>query len=220
MSAVPSEQMGILEEAGEEGGRSVNWWGMIFFITSEALIFANLIAAYLYLEVRYPGVVQNGSWTLPNGDPLLALDPYAGILILNTLILFSSSIPARLFGRALARGDQRAMARYLLLTAIMGAIFVSLQFGVEYTHFISLGFTPQTNIFGSAFFTLTGFHGLHVTVGVIFLLICFFRTLRGDFTAKRHFAIEAAEMYWHFVDGVWVAVFTVVYLLPFILHLS
>jgi heme/copper-type cytochrome/quinol oxidase subunit 3 len=112
------------------------------------------------------------------------------------------------------------MARYLLTTAIMGAIFVILQFGVEYPHLVSVGLTPQTNIFGSAFFTLTGFHGLHVTIGVLFLLICFFRTLRGDFSGKRHFAIEAVEMYWHFVDGVWVAVFTVVYLLPFVLRLG
>ena len=211
MSVARGEQVHISEEHGEEGGRGINWWGMIFFITSEALIFANLIASYLYLEIR------QGSWSLPNGDQLLGPDIYTGILILNTIILFSSSIPARLFGRALARGNQRAMARYLLLTAILGAIFVGLQFGVEYTHLIfGLNFTPQTNIFGSAFFTLTGFHGLHVTVGVLFLLICFIRAIRGDFAGKRHFAIEAVEMYWHFVDGVWVVVFSTVYLLPLI----
>ena len=211
MSVARSEQVHVPAEHGEEGGRGVNWWGMIFFITSEALIFANIIASYLYLEIR------QGTWSLPNGDQLLGPDIYTGILILNTIILFSSSIPARLFGRALARRDQRAMARYLLLTAILGAIFVGLQFGVEYTNLIfNLNFTPQTNIFGSAFFTLTGFHGLHVTVGVLFLLICFFRAIRGDFAGKRHFAVEAAEMYWHFVDGVWVVVFSTVYLLPLI----
>jgi cytochrome c oxidase subunit III len=213
MSVAHGEQVRILEEHGEEGGHGINWWGMIFFITSEALIFANIIAGYLYLEVR------QGSWILPNGEHLLTFvpfDPYTLILFINTAILFSSSIPARLFGRALAQGDQSRLKRYLLMTAIMGAIFVGLQFGVEYTHFFSLGFTPQLNIFGSSFFTLTGFHGLHVTVGVIFLLICWLRALRGDFTGKRHFAVEAVEMYWHFVDGVWVVVFTVVYLLPLI----
>ncbi len=210
MSVAHGEQVRILEEHGEEGGHGINWWGMIFFITSEALIFANIIAGYLYLEVR------QGSWVLPNGDPLLAPDIYTLILIINTIILFSSSIPARLFGRALAQGDQSRLKRYLITTAIMGAIFVGLQFGVEYPHLFSLGFTPQTNIFGSAFFTLTGFHGLHVTVGVLFLVICWLRALRGDFTGKRHFAVEAVEMYWHFVDGVWVVVFTVVYLLPLI----
>src|SRR5438105_367285 len=75
-------------------------------------------------------------------------------------------------------------------------------------------FTPQATVFGSSFFTLTGFHGLHVTVGILFLLIVWLRTLRGDFSAKRHFPLEAAEMYWHFVDGVWVIVFSTVYLLP------
>ena len=213
MSVARGEQLMVLEEHEEEGGRSINWWGMIFFITSEALIFANLIASYLYLEIRQGA----GAWTLPNGDHLLGPDIYTGILILNTVILFSSSIPARLFGRALAKGDQGRMALYLILTAIMGSIFVALQFGVEYPHLVASGLNPQANIFGSAFFTLTGFHGLHVTVGVIFLLICWLRALRGDFAGKRHFAVEAAEMYWHFVDGVWVAVFSVVYLLPLIL---
>ncbi len=196
----------VLEEHGEAGGRSVNWWGMIFFITSEALIFANLIAAYLYLEIR------QGFWLLPNGDTLLAPDLYTGLLLLNTAILWSSSFPARFFGRALARGDQRQLKLWLIVTAIMGTIFVGLQFGVEYPHLVSLGLTPQASIFGSAFFTLTGFHGLHVTVGVLFLVITWLRALRGDFAGKRVFAVEAVEMYWHFVDAVWVAVFSVVYI--------
>jgi cytochrome c oxidase subunit III len=206
MSVAPAM---VLEEHGEAGGRSVNWWGMIFFITSEALIFANIIAAYLYLEIR------QGFWLLPNGEPLIvfsgpSLVPSV-ILLVNTAILWSSSYTARLFGRALARGDQRQLKLWLLVTAIMGAIFVTLQFGVEYPHLVSLGLTPQASIFGSAFFTLTGFHGLHVTIGVLFLLICWLRALRGDFAGKRVFAVEAVEMYWHFVDGVWVAVFGVVY---------
>src|SRR6266700_3849929 len=95
MSVARGEQVHIPAEHGEEGGRGVNWWGMVFFITSEALIFANIIASYLYLEIR------QGSWSLPNGEQLLGPDIYTGILILNTIILFSSSIPARLFGRAL-----------------------------------------------------------------------------------------------------------------------
>jgi len=185
---------------------------MIFFITSEALIFANLIAAYLYLEIR------QGFWLLPNGDTLLAPDLYTGLLLLNTAILWSSSFPARFFGRALARGDQRQLKLWLIVTAIMGTIFVGLQFGVEYPHLVSLGLTPQASLFGSAFYTLTGFHGLHVTIGVLFLLITWLRALRGDFAGKRVFAVEAVEMYWHFVDAVWVGVFGVVYV-PSIIYL-
>src|SRR6266581_826531 len=141
MSVARGEQVHIPAEHGEEGGRGVNWWGMIFFITSEALIFANIIAAYLYLEIR------QGFWLLPNGESLIAFSGPSLIpsvlLLVNTAILWSSSFPARFFGRALARGDQRQLKLWLLVTAIMGAIFVTLQFGVEYTHFFfDLGFTP------------------------------------------------------------------------------
>ncbi len=201
MSAAHGEQVRILEEHGG-GGRSINWWGMVFFITSEALIFANLIAAYLYLEIR------NGSWRLPSGE---LLDwKYA---LVNTVILVSSSWPIRIAGRGIARGNRRNLVLGLIGTIILGVIFLCGQ-AYEYMTLINGGFTIQTGSFGSAFFTLTGFHGLHVTIGLIFLIICLIRALRGDFTAKNHFAVEAGEMYWHFVDVVWVLVFSVVYLLP------
>jgi len=209
MSVAHGEQVGVLEEHGEEGGRGINWWGMIFFITSEGLIFANLIASYLYLEIR------QGSWVLPNGEPLIGFNIPTLVVIFNTVILFSSSIPARIFGAAIVKGDQRRLKLGLLGTIILGSIFLGGQ-AFEYTHLFSLGFNPQYQIFGSAFFTLTGFHGLHVTVGLIILVIILLRALRGDFTEKKHFGVQAAEMYWHFVDGVWVFVFTTVYLLPLI----
>jgi heme/copper-type cytochrome/quinol oxidase subunit 3 len=189
-----------MEEHGETPGRSLGWWGMIFFITSEALIFANIIAAYLYLEIR------NGSWHLPT-DILLPL--------VNTIILISSSFPAHWAGRSIAKGNQRNMKIGLLLTIILGSIFLGGQV-YEYSGLFGQNFTPQATVFGSSFFTLTGFHGLHVTVGVLFLLICLIRALRGDFTAKKHFVVQAGEMYWHFVDGVWIFVFSLVYLLPLI----
>ena len=200
MSVAHGEQIRTLEEHGEEPGRSINWWGMIFFITSEALIFANFIAAYLYLEIR------NGNWQLPTEltYPLI-----------NTAILLASSIPARFAGAAIVKGNQRNLKIGLFFTALMGAIFLGGQ-AYEYTGLFGNHFTPSATIFGSSFFMLTGFHGLHVTVGVLFLVICLLRSLRGDFTAKNHFAVQAAEMYWHFVDGVWVVVFSLVYLLPLI----
>ncbi len=200
MSLAHGEQVGTVEEHGHEEGRSMGWWGMIFFITSEALIFANFIAAYLYLEIR------NGSWHLPTEltYPLI-----------NTGILLASSIPVRFAGAAIVKGNQRNLKIGLFFTALMGAAFLGGQ-AYEYSGLFGNHFTPSASIFGSSFFTLTGFHGLHVTVGVIFLVICLLRSLRGDFTAKRHFAVQAAEMYWHFVDGVWVVVFSLVYLLPLI----
>jgi cytochrome c oxidase subunit 3 len=200
MSVAHGEQVGTIDEHGQEGGRSINWWGMIFFISSEALIFANFIAAYLYLEIR------NGNWQLPSEItyPLI-----------NTFILLASSFPARFAGAAIVKGNQRNLKIGLFFTALMGAAFLGGQV-YEYTGLFGNQFTPSKTIFGSSFFMLTGFHGLHVTVGVIFLVICLLRSLRGDFTAKNHFAVQAAEMYWHFVDGVWVVVFSLVYLLPLI----
>ncbi len=204
MSIAHGEEITVLEEHGEPGGRSLGWWGMIFFITSEALIIANLIASYLYLEIR------QGSWTLPNNEHLAVLFP-----ALKTVILLLSSIPARVAGAGIAKGNRRNMILGLLVAAILGSIFLGGQL-FEYTNLLGMNFNPSYKIFGSAFFTLTGFHGLHVTVGVLFLLIVLIRSLRGEFTAKNHFAVQAAEMYWHFVDLVWVVVFSTVYLLPLI----
>ena len=205
MSVAHGEAVGILEGHGEVGGRSLNWWGMIFFIMSEALIFANLIAAYLYLEIRY-----SKPWVLPDGTHLEILFP-----AINTIILLSSSIPVRIAGAGIAKGNQRNLVLGLLGTIILGSTFLGGQ-AFEYSTLFGLNFNPSYQIFGSAFFTLTGFHGLHVTVGILFLIIVFLRSVRGDFTARKHFAVQAAEMYWHFVDLVWVVVFSTVYLLPLI----
>jgi cytochrome c oxidase subunit 3 len=206
MSVAHGEQLRTLEEHGEVEERSMGWWGMIFFIASEALIFANFIAAYLYLEIR------NGNW--PVGGSAHPLD--LTYPIINTFILLGSSIPAHfLVGRGIQQGNQLKMKLGLFVTIIMGAAFLGGQV-YEYRELYSTNFTPQANVQGSSFFMLTGFHGLHVTIGLIFLIIVFLRALRGDFTTERHFAVQAAEMYWHFVDGVWVFVFSLVYLLPLI----
>jgi len=197
MSVTHGEQVRTLEEH-EAPGKSIPWWGMIFFIASEALIFANLIAAYLYLEIR------NGNWQLPTE---------LWFPLVNTAILLGSSFPAHFAGTNAAKGNMRNVKIGFIATIVMGAIFLSGQV-YEYSGLFGKNFTPQSTVFGSSFFTLTGFHGLHVTIGLIFLLIVWLRTLRGDFSAKRHFPLEAAEMYWHFVDGVWVIVFSTVYLLP------
>jgi cytochrome c oxidase subunit 3 len=207
MSTAQGEPITAVAEH-QVSGRSMSWWGMIFFISSEALIFANLIAAFLYLEIRN---LPTHGWRLPNGDRLDYVYP-----LINTFILLASSIPARIAGAGAAKGNRRQLLGGLLGTVVLGAIFLGGQI-YEYTNLVAQNFTPQFKVFGSAFFTLTGFHGLHVTVGILFLLVVFFRALRGDFSPKNHFAVEAAEMYWHFVDFVWVVVFTTVYLLPLLL---
>lgn len=211
MSVAHGESVAAIGEHGTSGGRGLNWWGMIFFISSEALIFANLIAAYLYLEIRNINVA-GFAFRLPTGDHLDWYYP-----LFNTVILLASSFPVHMAGSGIARGNQRNLKIGLAGTILLGLIFLGGQI-YEYFTLFGEGFTPQYKVFGSAFFTLTGFHGLHVSIGILFLLICLLRSLRGDFTAKKHFAVEAAEMYWHFVDGVWIVVFSVVYLLPLILH--
>jgi cytochrome c oxidase subunit III len=198
MASVSVANAAAHEEA--QASRPVGWYGMVFFIASEAIFFANLIASYLYLRVRA------GAW--PPVVPGVHFELNKVLVGINTVILLSSSIPMHFAGRAAARGNRRGLAINLLLTVVLGVTFLSIQL-YEYTH---SSFGPQSGVFGSTFFTLTGFHGAHVTAGALFLLVCFFRSLRGDFTAKRHFAVQAAEMYWHFVDVVWVVLFTVLYL--------
>ncbi len=188
-------------EGEQHTTRSFGWYGMVFFLASEAIFFANLIASYLYLRIRTTGM--GASW-IPSGVELVKTLP-----LINTFILLSSSFPMHYAARAITKGDKRGLTIGLILTVILGSTFLSGQ-AWEYTH---ANFTPSTGVFGSTFFTLTGFHGAHVTAGVIFLLICFFRSLRGDFSKDRHFAVTAVEMYWHFVDVVWVLLFTVLYLL-------
>ena len=203
MSTAHGEQVRVIEEHVEVG-RGINWWGMIFFIASEALIFANLIAAFLYLEIRSPV----STWLLPSGEHLDWRYP-----LFNTFILLSSSIPIRLAGAGIAKGNKTNLVRGLAATIILGAIFLGGQV-YEYVTLFGEKFSITNGVFGSAFFTLTGFHGLHVTVGLIFLTICLIRAIRGDFTQQKHFAAEAGEMYWHFVDIAWIFVFSIVYLLP------
>ncbi|HKV84856.1 MAG TPA: heme-copper oxidase subunit III [Ktedonobacterales bacterium] len=190
-------------EAREESfahHRTLGWYGMIFFIASEAVFFANLIAGYLYLRVHA------GQWPPP---PYTHIAFERTIPIINTVILLSSSFPMHWAARSISRGNRKNLTRGLLLTALLGAIFLSGQ-AYEYTH---AAFSPSSGAFGSTFFVLTGFHGAHVTAGVLFILVCGARAARGDFTKDRHFAVNAVEMYWHFVDVVWVILFSVLYLL-------
>src|SRR6266699_5539966 len=201
MSMADSGQVSVSTEHEELAGRGINWWGMAFFIASEALIFANLIASYLYLEIR------NGNWR----PPIDYIIP-----IIGTVLLLGSSIPIRFAGNAITKGNQRNLRLGLSATILMGAAFLVGLGIVYYGAIFDHNFTTKSALQGSSFFTLTGLHASHVFVGLIFLSVLLMRSLRGDFTAKNHWAIVAGEMYWHFVDGVWVFVLTVVYLLPLI----
>jgi cytochrome c oxidase subunit 3 len=192
-------QTGAHAEAKAEG-RPFGWYGMVFFLASEAFFFANLIAAYLYLRVEHgSSYADKDKLNIP-------------LVIVNTVILVSSSFVLTWAAGGLKRGNNRRLALGIGLTALMGAIFLSIQ-SYEYMALGNEGLTPNSSIFGSAFFTLTGFHFAHVSFGVLLLLVGLFRSLRGHFTEQHHFGLTATEMYWHFVDVVWVVLFLTVYII-------
>jgi heme/copper-type cytochrome/quinol oxidase subunit 3 len=193
MSTVEHAQPGAYEHSS-----NVNRLGLYIFIMSEAVLFANLIAGYLYLRFIQPQWPPEGTGHLDLVFPTV-----------NTLILIASGVPMHLAHKAAERGNRQRLIVGLALTILLGGIFIAGQ-GWEYAN---AGFTPSTNVFGSTFFTLTGFHGAHVIVGLTFLVITFVLALRGRFTAERNFPVEAAALYWHFVDVVWVVLFAVLYVL-------
>ena len=170
------------------------------FLGSDCLFFGSLIATYLL----YRGKGLGG----PTPADVFNI-PYTSV---SAFVLLMSSLTMVLALAAIQRGDQRGLKIWLLATALLGSIFLGGQY-FEFTTFIHEGLTLQANLFGSTFFTLTGFHGLHVTVGVIILLSFYVMALRNRVTPEQHLNIELAGLYWHFVDIVWIVIFTVVYLL-------
>jgi heme/copper-type cytochrome/quinol oxidase subunit 3 len=182
-----------------EGGDDLNWWGLLWFLLTEAALFAYLIAAYLYIRA----VIA------PEGPPAGTETPHLTLAAVNTALLLLSSIPVRWAGHAAERGRRRGTVIGLALTIVMGGLFLALQ-GYEYA---TLAFSPQTNIYGSVFYTLTGFHGAHVLIGLLIMSAALWHAARGRFSAERHFGMQAAELYWHFVDVVWVILFLSLYVL-------
>ncbi|HKS70252.1 MAG TPA: cytochrome c oxidase subunit 3 [Ktedonobacterales bacterium] len=194
------------EEARPQG-RGVGWYGMVFFLASEAVFFANLIAAYLYLHIR-DGACWNSSSCAPGIIPSTGhIELDKTLAVVNTVILISSSFPMHFAARAIEKGNRSRTALLLFLTIVLGTTFI----GIQIYEYATNGFGPSTNAPGSVFYTLTGFHGAHVSAGLLFLGVCLVRTWRGDFGKNKHFAINAAEMYWHFVDVVWIILMTLVY---------
>jgi heme/copper-type cytochrome/quinol oxidase subunit 3 len=178
---------------------SLNRWGMLTFLLTEAVLFAYLISAYLY--VRYVIAPQ---WPPQGMEELDIVLPS-----INTVLLLASSFPIHWASAGIRKGNQRQLVLGLAATIGIGVVFLALQ-AYEY---LNLGFTPSTNVFGSVFFTLTGFHGAHVLIGLVILSFVLWHAMRGRFTAQEHFGVTAGEMYWHFVDVVWIVLFALLYLL-------
>jgi len=206
-------------------------WGMGWFIFSEVMFFAAFFGALWYsrvLSVPWLGGADPGTnellwqgWqaTWPTNGPgnvggsFSLLDPWK-IPALNTLLLLSSGVTITLAHWALKKGNRGALVMWMIATVVLGASFLGFQiheYGEAYSEHYNL--TLGSGIYGSTFFMLTGFHGLHVTLGTIMLTVITLRCAKGHFTADRHFGFEAVAWYWHFVDVVWLGLFIFVYLL-------
>jgi heme/copper-type cytochrome/quinol oxidase subunit 3 len=177
--------------------RKLAFW---MFIGSECLLFGSLISTYL--------VYQGRSVVGPTPEEILDI-PLTSI---STFVLLMSSLAMVLALAAVTRGDRRWSRVWLLATAALGMAFLGFQ-AYEFTTFVHEGLTLKTNLFGSTFFVLTGTHGAHVAVGVLWLLTLFVRSLQGKLGPDKAINVEITGLYWHFVDVVWIVIFTVVYLL-------
>ena len=209
-------------------------WGMRWFIFSEVMFFAAFFGALFYLRVFVgpwlDGAGDKGvsamlwpdfqfSWPLlDNPDPQQfpapqgIIDPWH-LPLINTVLLVTSSFTLTFAHHALRHDKRGTLKAWLALTVLLGVAFLVLQ-AEEYVHAYSeLDLTLSSGVYGATFFMLTGFHGAHVTIGALMLLVMLIRILRGHFAPDQHFGFEAASWYWHFVDVVWLGLFVFVYVL-------
>ena len=180
-------------------------YGMIMFIASEVMFFVGWFWAFFDFSL-FPAELKGvaGHWPPKSLDAVLnAFD----LPLLNTLILLCSGTTITWAHHGLIHGDRSTLKKGLLATILLGMLFTSLQ-AYEYHN---APFAFGKNTYGSAFYMATGFHGFHVIIGTIFLIVCLIRAYKGDFTPKQHFGFEAAAWYWHFVDVVWLFLFMAIY---------
>jgi heme/copper-type cytochrome/quinol oxidase subunit 3 len=189
------------DEHATSTGLSNNKVAMWAFLGSECLLFGALISTYLL----YRGKSLVGPYPKDVYDI-----PYTSV---SSFVLLMSSLTMVLALAAIQRGDHRRLRVWLLATALLGATFIGGQ-AYEFTSFYREGLSLHRNLFGSSFFVLTGFHGAHVTIGILMLLSLFGLSLRGKLPTQKAETVELIGLYWHFVDVVWIVIFTVIYLVP------
>jgi heme/copper-type cytochrome/quinol oxidase subunit 3 len=189
------------DEHATSTGLSHNKVAMWAFLGSECLLFGALISTYLL----YRGKSIVGPYPKDVYDI-----PYTSV---SSFVLLMSSLTMVLALAAIQRGDHRRLRVWLLATALLGATFIGGQ-AYEFTSFYREGLSLHRNLFGSSFFVLTGFHGAHVTIGILMLLSLFSLSLRGKLPTQKAETVELIGLYWHFVDVVWIVIFTLIYLVP------
>ena len=200
-------------------------WSMSWFIFSEVMFFAAFFGALFYMRVLsvpglgsgdtmeqlWPGFVAQWPVSGPGIEEKFTSMGAWGIPAINTLILLSSGVTVTWAHWALKKNDRTQLIAGLAVTVALGILFLTLQ-GYEYVHaYHELGLTLGMGAYGATFFMLTGFHGFHVTIGTIMLIVILARSIAGHFTADHHFAFEGVSWYWHFVDVVWLLLFVLVY---------
>jgi cytochrome c oxidase subunit III len=199
----------------QRGGIGNPILGMLLFITSEVMFFAGLFAAYFNVRANAP----DGIWppitpeSIELGHPEqyhLAILPLVGPA---TVLLIISSFTAQFAVWAIRRGDRTAFIRNLSVTVVIGIVFLIMQ-AIDYVLLGAEGIALSSGTFGTTYFTLTGFHGAHVFGGVIMLGVVLYRGMAGQFSPRHHDAVEAASLYWHFVDVVWILLFSLLYIVP------
>jgi len=207
--------------------------GMLWFIFSEVMFFAAFFGALFYIRVFVMDWLAGGGnnamthellwpgfeavWPLlTNPDnatvagPKQAMGP-TGLPAINTAILLLSSVTVTIAHHALRQDHRKPLIIWLGATVVLGTIFLAFQVEEYVLAYREMGLTLDSGIYGSTFFILTGFHGMHVTIGTTMLLVMLVRAIKGHFTSDNHFAFEAVAWYWHFVDVVWLGLFIFVY---------
>lgn len=199
MSDVAATHDHALAEAGSMPGVDNRKFGVWLFIASEVMFFMALIGMYL----AYRG---QASWT----EFHHALD--IPLTAVNTFILLTSSLMVVLAVSAAQQGNKRNLVVWMIATVVLGTIFVSIQ-AFEYSKLGSEGHTLSSDLAGTVFFTLTGFHGFHVIIGILWGVFVLLRATRGGFGRSNFMGVELFGLYWHFVDVVWILLFTIIYLI-------
>jgi heme/copper-type cytochrome/quinol oxidase subunit 3 len=193
----PAQAGGHATSTGLDNTKLAMW----AFLGSEFLLFGALISTYLLYRNRVvSGPLPSEVYDIP-------------FTSVSSFVLLMSSLTMVLALAAIQRGDQHKTRVWLLATALLGMTFISGQI-YEFTVFVKEGFTVRSSPAGSAFFVLTSFHGAHVTIGILMLLSLVALSLRGALPQSRHTTVEYVGLYWHFVDIIWIIIFTVIYLVP------
>jgi cytochrome c oxidase subunit 3 len=198
VSAHAEAHAGHPPEAHQSSRVDARTLGMFIFIASEIMLFGSFFAAYFFVRVA-----AGTPWPTP---------PYqlpVFIAGLNTIILVTSSFTMHWALQAIKRGNRAGLQAGLSLTFLLGLTFLLTQI----TEYARIGFAPYTDAFGSVFFCLTGLHGAHVFVGLTLLLAATIRSFRGHYSEDEHLGVEIPGIYWHFVDVMWIVVYTTVYIL-------